>query len=235
MGKLANILGLFALATLLAAGGFGGYLFASGHLNAKRMELIAGVLRGELDPNADPNAGAAPAPTSQPVPEKPHETSAQAAGSRRQREDLENLRLERARADVDAQRRLLDQALQRVVEGQEQIAAHKADMEKQAKAAKQRAKTASSEDEGFRKELELVKGLKAPQAKDYIVHVWNKQKADAVRLFSALDKRQSTKILEQFQSAEDTRIMADLLEQIRLQGQEGNALSSGRTAGAATP
>jgi len=234
MGKLLNGLSLIALATLLAAGGFGGYLVGSGHLNPTRMNLIAGVLRGEFDPPADPNASDPNAPTTRPA-EAQRGSSADEARARRRREDLESLRLERAQADLESQRRLLDQVLQQVLQGQEKLAADKAEYDKQLKVARQKVKQGVTEDEGFRKELELVKGLKPTQAKDHIVRLWNKQKADAVRLFMALDKRQSAKILEQFQTAEESQLLSDLLEQIRFQGQEGPALSSGKTTGAAAP
>jgi len=234
MGKLLNGLGLFALAPLLAAGGFGGYLFGSGHLNRTRVDLIAGVLRGEFDPPTDPNAGIDPnALTTRPAEQRG--TSAEEAQARRRREDLESLRLERAQSDLEAQRRLLDQVLQQVLQGQEKLAADKAEYEKQVKAARRKVKQGVSEDDGFRKEVELVKGLKPTQAKDHIIRLWGKQKAEAVRLFMALDNRQSAKILEQFQTPEESQLLSDLLEQIRIQGQEGTAISSGKTSGAAAP
>ena len=226
--KLLNIFGAMALATVLAGGGFIGYLFGTGHLNAARVEQLAGVLRGQYDE---------PAPTSAPASQP---TSAPATGgvctqeelkALRQRKHLEMLEAERAARDLEAQRRLLDQVLQQVVQEQERLAA----AEKQTTEQQKKASAAPDADQGLQKEVALVAGLPAKQAKEHLLRVWQKQPADAVRLLNGLSPGIAKKVLEQFKTPEEIQIRTDLLEQIRLQSRETSARSAGTTGGAAAP
>lgn len=222
MAKLFNLVATLSVATLLAAGGFAAYLVGTGQLNAERAELMAAALRGDLDgydrdPN-DPNAAAAMADPNaldgaDESSEEVTRASAAEARERRRRESLESLRLERARADLDARREMLEQVMAHVVQEQERVEeAH------QAFQKKQKEHQEVLQDEGFRKELAYVSGLKPGVAKEYIVRIWNREQADAIRLFMELDQRQGRKILEQFKTPQELEIMTDLLEQIRLQG-----------------
>jgi len=99
---------------------------------------------------------------------------------------------------------------------------------------RQRTETAARED-GFKKELEYVSNLKPAQAKEYLIRVWQRQKADAARLLSEIEESRGRRILEQFKTPEELQIMTDLLERIRLQGTEGHANASRMTEGAAVP
>ena len=137
---------------------------------------------------------------------------------------------ERAARDLDAQRQLLDQVLQHVMQEQERLASEKAEFAKQREKFKQVAR-----DEGFLKELELVSGLQPRPAKEYLLRLWQKQPADAVRLLTAMDEGRARKVLEQFKTEDELQIQSDLLEQIRLQGIESHANASGTSSGAATP
>jgi hypothetical protein len=235
IGKLFSTVGIVATATLLACGAFVGYLVGTGRLNAVRIETIAAVVRGEpvvrsftshLTTQPAGDTGLKPVPPTQPAPER----SAEDMAALRQREHLDTLRIERALADLEAQRRLLDQVMQNVLTEQERLAKEKAAVNAQ---KKDKAETAL--DEGFRRELEIVAGLPPRQAKEHIIRVWRKQKADAVRLFMELEVGRGKRILEQFKTPEELEIQTDLLEQIRSQGLQGYATPSGKTAGAAAP
>ena len=230
MTKLLNAIGALALATLLAGGGFVGYLFGTDRLSAQRLEAMAGVLRGEFDNTASPtDLVTAAAPTSAPVQEPPVSTEAELQRARKN-ERLELLATERAVRDLEAQRRLLDQLLQHVVQEQERLSIEKKEF------AEQREKIqAASRDEGFQKELDLVSGLQPRQAKEHILRLWQKQPADAVRLLAAMDETRAKRILEQLKTPDELRTQTDLLEQIRLQGTQGHANASGMTNGAAAP
>jgi hypothetical protein len=232
IGRLFNVIAVLGVATLLAGGGFTGFLFGTGRLTAERLQRIAAVVRGEASPRASPTT----APASQPAGEERTEPAstkpAESPEARHQHVELERLRLERATQDLVARQRLLDQALQRIVVEQERL-----NGERTAKAAGDRRKQASgaAPDEGFRKELDYVSGLKPAQAKEYIVRIWQRQKADAARLMAAIDDSRGRRILEQFKSPEELQLMTDLLEQVRSQGTEGHANASGTTDGAAAP
>ena len=229
MTKLLNAIGALALATLLASGGFAGYLFGTGRLSAERLETLAGVLRGEFDDASADDPVAAVAPTSAPALQVTLSTQEELQSARK-RERLELLATERAVRDLEAQRRLLDQILQHVVQEQERLLIEKKEF------AEEREKiNTAARDEGFQKELELVSGLQPRQAKEHILRLWQKQPADAVRLLSAMDETRAKRILEQFKTADELQTQTDLLEQIRLQGAEGHANASGTTNGAAAP
>jgi hypothetical protein len=230
LSKAFNAVSSLALATVLALATFVGYLVGTHRLTGPRLESIAGVLRGELD--TLPKAAAAPessAPTSAPA-EMPRVCTEEMLKSQRKRQRLEMLATERAARDLDAQRRLLEQVLQHVMQEQERLAREKLEFAKQREKVQQVAR-----DEGFQKELELVADLAPRQAKEHVLRLWRKQPADAVRLLTAMDEGQARKILEQFKSADELQIQTDLLEQIRLQGTEGHANASGTSSGAATP
>ena len=232
IGRLFNVIAVLAVATLLAGGGFTGFLFGTGRLTAGRLQRIAAVLRGEADKPVSPTT----APDSQPTGEEQTEPAttrpAESPDARHQHVELERLRLERAAQDLEARQRLLDQALQRVVVEQERLAGAKA-AKTAADGRKQASETAT--DEGFRKELDYVSGLKPAPAKEYIVRIWQRQKADAARLMAAIDESRGRRILEQFKTSEELQLMTDLLEQVRSQGTEGHANTSGKTDGAAAP
>jgi hypothetical protein len=228
--KVFNAMGAFALATLLASGGFVGYLFGTHRLSAQRLETMAGVLRGDFDVGAPPTTEPAAAPVTSAPAQEPPVSTVEELKKTRKRERLELLATERAVRDLEARRRLLDQVLQHVVQEQEHLAVEKKEF------AEQREKIRSaSRDEGFSKELELVSGLQPRQAKEHILRLWQKQPADAVRLLSAMDETRAKRILEQFKTPEELQTQSDLLEQIRLQGTEGHADASGTTQGAAAP
>lgn len=228
MSKLFNAAAIVSLATLLASGGFVGYLFGTGRLSTSRLSAIARVLRGDKD-DQGAKASEPPTGTTQPA-EAPRGHTSEEAQALRKHEYLERLRVERALSDLEAQRRLLDQVMQHVVSEQERLSEDKTTFETQRKQVSDTA-----HDEGFRKELDYVGGLAPRQAKEHIVRVWRKQKADAVRLFMALDVSKGKRILEQLKTPEELQIQTDLLEQVRVQGMEGYADPSGKTAGAAAP
>jgi hypothetical protein len=233
LGKFYNIFAAVALATLLATGGFVGLLFGSGRLNAARANLMAQVLRGEFD---QPPAATQPASGVADATESGQATTQAATEDEvrklRKREHLERLETERAARDLAAQRALLDQVLQHAIQQEEQLAAQRKAMEV---AAQDKQKTAAALETGFKKELELVSGLQPRQAKEHILRVWRKQRADAVRLLQEMDEARVKRVLEQFKTPDELQIQSELLEQIRIQGSEGQASASGKTAGAAAP
>ncbi len=229
MTKAYSLLSVIAIGTLLALAGLGGYLFGTGQLTPDRVDQLAGVMRGEYDPEPeDPDA-----PTTQPADGMadggPSGTSAAEVRGQRLQVHMKSLRLRRAKQDIATRQRLLDHALQTLIRETEQLGAEQRDWEQ-----RRNKLAAKSRDEGFERELALVIALPSKQAKDHIVQTWKKHPADAVRLLNAMTVQQSKKVLEQMKTPEEMRVLHDLLEQIRLQTQERSA-ASGKTAGASTP
>lgn len=226
--KLYNLLSIVSIATLLAGGGFSVFLFGTGRLDAERVNKIGALLRGELDQ----------VPQSQPATQPACDTAATAIPVRsleeiqtaRQRERLRSHVLERATRDLEAQRRLLDQSLQYLLNEQEQFARQQSDW-----AAEQKKDSAKATDEAAQKRLELFAGLPPQQAKDHIVRLWNTKRADAVALVMQLDVGKTKRILAQMKTPEEQKILSELLEQLRSHEPTGDAPVSGKTSGGAAP
>lgn len=227
--KLYGTVAALALAVVLAGGGFVAYLGFTGRLTGARVEQIAAVLRGEYDHSA---AGPT-VPTAEvaaPAVEAPRAPTAEEVRELRKREHLEMLEAERAARDLEAQRRLLDQALQHVMQEHERLATERAEFARQREKIKEVAR-----DEGFQKELEIVMNLQPRQAKEHILRTWQKEPADAIRLLNAMDEGAVKRVFEQFRTPEELKIQTDLLEQIRLQGMDSYARTSGKADGSSAP
>lgn len=225
--RIYGILAFASLAAVMAAGGLGAYLFGAGKLNATRTERIAAVLRGELDTLP----AAASQPSSQPTsaPTSQRARSADEIRQQRREDRMQRAVLERSRRDVAAQRDLLNQSMQDVIERADRLERER----KQWTADRERLSNASR-DEGFEREVKYVSRLSPQVAKDHVLRTWSKEKADAVRLFTALSESAGKRILEQMKTPEERRIMSELLEQLRNQGAEPLAPRSGTTTGDAS-
>src|SRR5262245_7497245 len=107
-----------------------GYLALSGRITKESGEQIVRPLRGE---SITPPPASQPA-ASQPVEEEePRARSADEIKAQRQHEHLQNLRLERARRDVDARVALLKQAQQSLIQEEETFESKKQQWESQRK------------------------------------------------------------------------------------------------------
>jgi hypothetical protein len=221
--RIYGILAFVSLAALLAAGGLAGYLLGTGKLSAVRAERIAAVLRGELDTLPAASSQPASQPASAPVVQRAR--SADEIRQQRREDRMQRAVLERSRRDVAAQRDLLNQTLQDVI-----ARADRLDRERKQWLSDRERLSSVSRDEGFEREVKIVSKLSPAIAKDHLLTTWNKEKADAVRLFTALNESAGKRILEQMKSPEERRIMSELLEQVRNQG-ESFAPRSGTTPG----
>lgn len=219
LGKLYNFAAIGAIATVLSLGSFAGLLWGTGRLSSAQLSQIAAVLRGTE--SAEPVAET-PTDTTDPnaPPEEIRRQSADEVRALRQDDHLERLEIERGLADLEAQRRMLDQVMQRVVEDQDGLVADRQRFEQARNAASQKLL-----DEGFKRELNIVKNLKAEQAKEHILRLWKSAPNDAIRLLCGMDEREVKRIFEQLKTPEELDIQTDLLEQIRLQGMQGYAKS----------
>ena len=227
ISKLSNLLGVLSVATLLAVGGFAGYLFGTGRLNATRLDRMAAVLRGEFDtPPSAPTSQPVGHAASQPAEDDAHAGAAEQIRTQRHRDQLRQATLERSANDVAARQSLLNQALQQLIGAQETF-----EKDKQTWIAQRKKLSEGLKDEGFQRELAYVGKLAPRQAKEHVHRTWNKQKADAVRLFLALDPAKGQRILEQFKTAEELQTMHELLEQLRLADVDRFAQGSRKTAG----
>jgi flagellar motility protein MotE (MotC chaperone) len=222
IARLYSALAVFCVATFLAVSGFVGFLLGSGRLDRQKIELIAAVLRGE--PITAP-----PQSTSQPTAEGQLQTG-HTVPAGRQREDLRYHLICRAQEDLKAQKRLLDQAMQHLLSEQDQFARQKEQWQQQ-----QQRLTSQVKEAGTEREVEVVAGLAPKLAKEHIIRLWNRNKADAVALVMQLDVNKTRRILAQMKTPEEQKIMSELLEQLRLAQLEGEARESGTTGGDTAP
>lgn len=233
LDKLYHGFSIFAIATLLSVTGFTGFLLGTGKLNGERMKEIGAVLRG----------GKVAAPTSQPTTQphaagdEPAEHGAKtthAGGrdleSRRANDRLQKASLERANRDVLAQRDLLDQAMQHLISESERF-----DAQRNAWLEQQKRMRESNADEGFNRELEYFRKMPLSQAKDHLLKVWEKEKADAVRLMAALKPAEGSRIMAEFKSAQELVVIHELLEQLRKQDVDSLVPGSRKTPDAEKP
>ena len=205
-----NLLALLCVAVVLAGGGLGGYLFATGKLTPERIDQMAAIVRGET--GTDDGVGETTAAKS----ESEDAAAVVAAGPsaeelrRRQREDQVRRALgERAYRDRQAQRQLLDQALQHLLTTQETF-----ERDKKRWQSEQELRRAETRDEGFEKELKVVVKMSPGLAKDHLVMKWKESQSDAVRLMNALPESTIKRILGQMKTPEEVQITHELLEQL---------------------
>lgn len=213
IGKLYNLVAIFAVATLLSTSGFVGVLYGTGKLTAPRWNLILDVLRGRHDDLTEPPDPAQAVATTQPAQLDAAYTAEDATQVIRERRVLAQLQratIERAAQDIAARQALLNQSVHQLIAMQEQHERDKiAFAEQQARAGNK------LRDEGFQRELTYITGLSPRMAKDHVMRSWNKQKADVVRIFTALEPNKGKRILEQFKTPEELAIVHELLEQLR--------------------
>jgi len=229
LNKLYNWLAIVAIASMLSTGGLAGFLFGSGRLTGERLETIAGVLRGEYDAEDAEAAATQPAQPDE-VEAAPAAPSADEVRKARLASRLRWVGLERAARDAAARQELVDHALQDLLARQEALEQERATLDER------KAKELEAlRDRGFQDELRIVSKLAPRQAKEHILRAWKKHPADAVRLLRAMEVSKTQRILEQLKTPEETEIMHELLEQLRLVGTDQLANGSGRTTGDAQP
>jgi len=208
IGKLYNAVAVLAIAHILALGALVGMLYARGQLTPERVELIAKVLRGELDQPADEAAADGQAVAAGQDEESKKRSEEEI---RRQRRDDQLRRVlgERTYRDWVAQKRLLDQALQQLVLAQERFEAEQVRIRRELQERRGQAV-----DEGFQREKALVARLPPKLAKQHVLMSYAKSPADALRLLSALPESTTAEILAQMKSPEEIKVMHELLERL---------------------
>lgn len=200
MKRVYHILALMALIFTFAAAGLAGFMFATGRLNAERIDQMALVLRGEFPKPAV----AASQPASQPAP-PPQPSRAEIARIQAQKEYYE-LITERARRELE-QRRALNQQIQLDVTRQlEEMESGRKSAEQQKQATAQQANLG-----GFEKELEWFGSIDPKKAKELLIQ---RKDADAVAILVRLDSIKIKKIVDSCKSAEEMAWIGRILNQI---------------------
>lgn len=225
LSKLYGLVAIMSVAALLAGSGFVGYLIYAGKLTEGRLDLVASVLRGELDDELDSEDAETDAAAGADEAEHVVRSSEEIDAARRHQQ-MQSAVLDRAAADAGARQGLVDQTLQHLVKLQEQFRVEKEEWVK-----RKETLAADARDRGFLKELEYVGALSSKQAKGHIVRTWEKNKADVVRLFMAISSKKGKRIMGELKSPKELELLHELLEQLRLQDIDSLASESGRKPG----
>jgi len=201
--RFYHALALLALVNLFAVAGLMGYLFASGRLNAERMDQIGEVLRGEY-PLAEVAA-------SRPADEKvvPQRSREEIAALRDQRERVQ-LVSERLKCE-SADRETLDQSVQL------QVLRRLEEIEKKNKLFEQQKKAfeTQNEQEGFSQALEMYSSMTPKLAKDLLKS--REKNADVVRILMKMEPGRRKKIVNVCKTAEEKLWIGRILIQIERQ------------------
>jgi hypothetical protein len=207
MKTLYNLVALVAIANLLVIGGLAGSLVISGKLNSQTASIIAAVLRGEKYVPASPTTTSAPAAaTSQPVTRPAPAVEPKGAVDTIERQEA---LLEQKEIALERRYSRLKDAEMKLIQDREALAQKQEAFDRQLKLQKQ-----ASEDEGFAKALALYTQMAPKLAKEDFM----KLDTDiVVRYLMNMPKRGSTKILQEFKTAEEQKRRQELIERIRTQ------------------
>lgn len=203
--RFYHILALLALVNLFAVTGLLVYLFASGRLNAERVDQIGEVLRGEY-----PVSQVA---CTQPADERaiPQRSRQEIAAVRGQRERIQLVseRLKRESAD----RKTLDQSVQlQVLRQLEEIESKKKLFEQQ-----KQAFLTQKEQEGFTQALEMYSSINPKLAKDLLKT--REKDVDVVRLLMRMESSRRKKIVNACKTPEEKFWIGRILTQVEKQNQ----------------
>lgn len=222
MKRIYHLIALVALIGVFALAGFAVFLYATGRLNAERIDQIAIVLRGEFPKPVVVTSQ----PATQPAAPAPQPSRAEIARLQAQKEYFE-LAGERLRAEAE-QRRILNQRIQLDMTRQlEESDARRQEAEKQKKRPPTPPTAAQSE--AAAKELEVFGSMDPKLARDLLM---KRKEPDAVQLLMQLEPNRVKKIVDACKTDEERDWIGRILNQLHnmdsemADGVDGPAASS---------
>jgi len=200
MRRLYSITALVAIIQLFATAGLLGYLFATGRINAERIDRIASILRGKDLARA--------AATTQPTTAAAKvETATSQIARSRMEQDYLMLIAERHRRELEDRARLNQTIQHDVLRKLEEIERReKALAEQQKKALEQGSQG------GAAREVELVTAIEPTRARKLLMM---QKEPDAVRLLLGMDPGRARKILDTCKTQEEMEWARRILDQLR--------------------
>lgn len=196
MKKVFTALALVAMLNMAALAGLGAYAKMRNWLTKDRVRRAVAVLKGEEKE---------PGPTTMPASEKP--PAPQTPGGALQQEMVVRTEFDRRIREIQDGWKLLETQQLSLVRDRESLEQDKARIAEQ-----QRQKAISVGDNGLQKELEVLGGIKAKQAKDLLRQ---KQDADVAAILKSMDDRKVRKIVGECKTAEERQWIGRILEQLR--------------------
>lgn len=234
MNSFLKLIIVLAIAHLLAAVGFVGWLFASGRVDGERLtrvrDIFAHTIADEKSTRASEDAKAAETAADAEMLRKLRELPL-ASADRTDTDGRTSDRIELGlRTFEDKTRRLRDELKKDGVSLDQRIQAfeqRKSDWEKSIAADKQRVT-----DEQFRKAVKSLESLPPKQAREVVLElVRTNRMGTAVAYLDAMSSSKASNLLKSFKSEDETKVATELLERLRMLGLESEARAE-RTNGA---
>ncbi len=200
--RFYHLVALLALINLFTLIGLVGFLFATGRLNAERVEQMAIVLRGEF-PTSQPVASQ-PVVATQPAPEPSRAEIARIEEERR----LLLHQLERSRRELDDRYNLNQQMVFNVAQALKEIERREARLREEKQAFDREHKS-----EGFTQVLQVFKNTQPKKSVELLMREW--KPADVVELFLALDTNTKADIVNACKTPEEVAWVRRILVQMK--------------------
>lgn len=200
--RCLTALALVSMINMTAVVGLVGFMWSRHYLEPQRVRLAWDALSGHT-----PEAMPATMPSAGPDGAKSDGSKGNANAAS---DEILHAELERRRREIQNGWDLLERQQIALVSQREKFEEEKKQF--QAVIAAQSGKTA---DEGFKKELDIIAGLKAKSAKELLRL---KSEADVVRMLSALEPRTARKIVSECKKSEERRWIGRILEKMSQQG-----------------
>ena len=191
---------LLGLVNLFALAGFVGYLFASGRLNAERVEQIAMVLRGEF-----PETEVA---TSQPADAEPPPEASEAEIARiRANREYYELLADRHKREIEDRRGLGQQ-----IRSETLVLLKEIERREDAFKKEQAKMLEESQQLGFARQLEVLSKIDPKKAKNLLKE--HTKEPDAVQLLMQMDANRVSKIVNACDQEDEKVWIGRILNQI---------------------
>lgn len=202
MKRFLTALALVSMINMAAIGGLAAVAFTKDWLAKDRVVRAFAVLRGEEQ--AEPAA----ATTSMPAVEADQPPIASSEQIRKQREadEIARTELERRRREIQNGWELLERQQLAFVQAKEAFEDGRKRYEEET-----RRRAEQDEDGGFRKELDIIAGLKAKDAKELLRL---KQDADVVRILMEMEPRKARKIVGECKKSDERLWIGRILEKL---------------------
>lgn len=205
--RLFHAISILAISHMLVFTGMLAFLFMSGRLNSERVNMIAGVLRGEELVPTDQQ------PTTQPAGEEsvePQPASAEKLVEKNlEGQEIRQQRFQRAHVDLLALRQRYDTLYLQLIQQKEEL-------DRKIKMLDQQRKELRKEvtDEGFEKALATVRSMEPEQVKEYFMTL---EPMVVVQYLKKMPSYQAGQILGEFTTDEEQVFAKEVLEHMRSQ------------------
>ncbi len=214
---------LFALLNMIALGGGAAYLFGAGVIDDGKLRLVAAVFRGE---ELIPPTAVEEKPAEETAPEAKQEPADRALAEAHMGLEITRREADRIKEELRQQLALANSIMIRVTSEREVYR-----KEREENSRQQEAADVEHNAEGFKKQIEILKGLPPKVAVGHILAM--KDPNEAARILQEMGTRSAKKIIGAVKSDGQLTQMREILRIMREAGKpSGNreGAGSGRSA-----